>query len=94
MLAKTARERVDAHFRLYYRCGIDDAVISDVRGSWTRKRPCPGGAECRHAFRGALGPCGGGTKLSLTYAEYGKRDSRGRFVRPYRAWEELRGRDA
>lgn len=66
----------------------DDVVLSDVPGYWRVKEPCPGGKQCRHAFRGALGPCAGGGTLTLKYAEYGLRNERGQFVSPYRYWRE------
>jgi len=56
-------------------------------GYWRVKGGCPGGNDCCHAFRGALGPCDGGGELTIYFAEHGKRDIKGRFVRPYRTWE-------
>lgn len=72
----------------YYHPGIskNDLEVSDVRGYWKLKKPCPGGEQCRHAFRGELGPCKGGGELVISFSQR-DRDARGRFLRPYREWE-------
>ena len=61
-----------------------DVVPSDVPGSWTVLEPCPGGVGCRHAFRGALGSCDGGTRLTVSHHD--PRRERGRFTSPFRTW--------
>lgn len=68
---------------------VDDLEITDSRGNWRVKAGCPGGENCRHAFRGYIGPCDGGTELIVHFAEYG-RDAKGRFLRPYREWERMK----
>ena len=72
----------------YHNLTPADIEISDVPGCWYVKSLCPGGEKCRHAFRGVLGHCEGGTRLTISYSEHGKRDSKGRFVRPLREWEQ------
>lgn len=67
-----------------------DVVPADGKGYWRVKGGCKGGEQCRHAFRGELGPCDGKVGLTLSYGEHGVRDQRGRWVRPYRVWEEAR----
>ena len=63
---------------------------TNTPGYWRVRGGCPGGERCVHAFRGALGPCDGGVELTISYAEHGKRDRKGRFIKPYRAWEAWR----
>lgn len=43
-----------------------------------------------HAFRGQFGPCQGGQALTISFAEHGKRDEKGRFVPPFREWKRQR----
>lgn len=59
-------------------------------GYWRVKDKCPGGERCRHAFRGVMGPCDGDVELTISFSEHGQRDAKGRFVKPYRAWEAWR----
>jgi hypothetical protein len=74
------------HLRWRYRVTPDDVTLSPVKGYWSLKQPCPGGEECRHAARMALGPCSGGGRVAIHYGQY-DRDAQGRFLRPYREWE-------
>lgn len=67
---------------------VDDVVITRTRGSWELKGGCPGGEGCRHVFRGYIGPCEGGGRLTIYYASTG-RDARGRFMSPYRVWDYM-----
>jgi hypothetical protein len=85
-----AKARLARHLKMHHSLTLADVeLIEDVPGYWQVKEPCPGGLECRHAFRGAVGPCDGGTRTTIQLAEPG-RDARGRFLRPYRVWETLR----
>ncbi len=68
----------------------DDVEMTDSKGYWAVKGGCRGGLECRHAFRGELGPCEGGTRLTIYYAEHGVRERNGRWVSPYRIWEMIK----
>ena len=83
---KELADRAMYHFRLYH--GIqspDEIEPTDVPGYWRVKAGCPGGERCKHAFRGALGPCNGETELTLHFEEHNAREN-GRFVSPRRAW--------
>lgn len=75
-----------SYLDLYYNLKPEDVEISDTPGSWRVKKLCPGGEECRHAFRIALGPCSGGRETFIYYAEHGARE-KGRFVSPFREWK-------
>lgn len=86
---KTAYERAKWHFATYYRKDIDELHTSETRGYWVDKIECEGkkgGCEAHiHDFLFNEGPC----YHTYYFAEPG-RDEKGRFLRPYRAWEELR----
>lgn len=69
---------------------LADVDISDTKGFWYVKDGCKGGEQCRHAFRGELGPCDGKGKLIVSYSEHGLRERNGRWIRPYRVWEEMK----
>ena len=73
---------------LKWRYNLDDPsdIETSARGYWRVKAGCPGGALCKHAFVGVLGPCDGTLPLTISFAEHGKRDSTGRFISPYRIW--------
>jgi hypothetical protein len=68
----------------------DDVVVTEARGYWHMKAPCPGGDGCRHGSRAEMGPCDGSEVLSVDYSEHAVRGEEGRFVPPYRAWEAWR----
>jgi hypothetical protein len=77
------------YLRLYHpRYTEADLEPAQSRGNWRVKGGCPGGKDCRHAFRGALGPCAGGGDLIISFSQPG-RDEKGRFLRPYRYWESV-----
>jgi len=87
----TARQRLQSFLDLNHRgVQVGDLDITDTPGYWKVRSGCSGGQHCRHAFRGELGPCDGTTELTIYFAEHG-RDSKGRFLRPYRVWRMLRG---
>lgn len=67
----------------------EELEITDTPGFWRVKGGCPGGDDCKHAFRGALGRCAGGD-LTVYVAEPRVRDRHGRFVSPYRIWREAK----
>lgn len=69
---------------------LDDPELepTETPGYWRVKGGCPGGNNCRHAFRGVLGPCDGGTKLTRSYRDSYREN--GRFVSPYRTWRKAR----
>lgn len=69
---------------------LEDIEATNSSGYWRVKNGCPGGKDCRHAFRGALGSCDGSTDLTIYFSEHGKRDEKGRWIKPYRVWEILR----
>jgi hypothetical protein len=70
----------------HYGVTPDDLEITDTRGFWRFKARCPGGENCRHAFRGHTVACEGGGQITLYIYQSG-RDHNGRFLRPYRLWE-------
>jgi hypothetical protein len=70
------------HFHLYH--NVDDPgkiEATSVRGYWRFKRLCHG--ECLMGHEHPI-------HHTLYFAEHGTRDERGRFVSPFRAWEEWR----
>jgi len=81
----------ESYIRLYHP-NIDPNTLETTasKGYWRVKGGCPGGAQCVHAFRGALGAFDGTVELTVSYAEHGVRDGQGRFVRPHREWERQR----
>ena len=82
-----AYNRVKSYMKWYYNKDIEDLVISTSKGYWRDKEPCTGKNGCRHPIHGCIGNDEG---MCHTYyfAEHG-RDNRGRFLKPFRAWEEL-----
>lgn len=79
------------HLSIYHsRLSVKDLEPTATPGYWRVRGGCPGGANCIHAFRGALGACEGSTPLTISYAEWGARDARGRYVDPYREWKQAR----
>jgi hypothetical protein len=85
-----ARRRLAAHLQHNYpEVALEDLEPTPVPGYWRVKGGCPGGADCRHAYRDAIGPCDGGHPLTIPYMEPGARDHRGRYVSPYRVWRLL-----
>lgn len=87
----TERSAAFIQYMRTYHPHLDPLLLipAESRGYWEVPGGCPGGEQCRHAFRAALGPCQGGTAMSVSFFEHG-RDDRGRFVRPYREWERQR----
>jgi len=83
-----AIERFERYIRNRHNLTLDDVVIANVPGFWDVKEPCPGGENCRHAYRGYIGSCDGGG-LTIYFVEHG-RDERGRFLSPTRAWKEIK----
>lgn len=82
--------RILEDYLLYYHnLKIEDVEITNQPGYWKVKKGCPGGNKCRHAYRGALGPCKGGDELIIHFDEYGKRDKNGRFIDKFRVWKKL-----
>jgi hypothetical protein len=77
------------YVQLAYGYSPADLEPTEVRGSWRVKAGCPGGAQCRHAFRVAGYLCDGTTPLFVRYAEW-DRTPHGKFQRPYREWERQR----
>lgn len=65
---------------------LEDLELTDTPGVWRVTKGCPGGKDCTHAFRGALGGCNGDVDLVIRFEEWGKRDDNGRFVSPYQEW--------
>ena len=67
----------------------EDLEISETPGYWTIRTPCsPGG--CHSPLHGYLfndGP----VHHTVSYAEWGARGERGRWVSPYRVWRALGG---
>ncbi len=84
----TTRERVEQHMQTYYRKSLDDLEITDTPGYWRDKKLCGGREKC-HAPIHQFIHCEGGIQHTYYFAEYG-RDKKGRFLRPFRAWEELK----
>jgi hypothetical protein len=78
------------YFLSRQKLSLDDVQIASSRGYWELKELCPGGERCKHAFRGYIGPCSGGGRLSIHYATYGKRDGNGRFLSPYLVWDHFK----
>ena len=74
----------------YYGYRPDELEITNVPGVWRVIEGCPGGGDCKHAFRIAGLVCDGKKELTVSYTEWGKRDKRGRFVSPYREWRRQR----
>lgn len=82
--------RAISYFRIYHshiKDPINELEISTVPGYWRVKAGCPGGSQCVHAFRIMGGWCNGKTELTVSFSEHGVRDDKGRWVKPYRAWE-------
>jgi hypothetical protein len=82
-----AYERVKRHMKLHYNKDIDDLIISSVKGYWKDRYPCAGKNGCRHPIHNYIGN-DEGTCHTYYFAEYG-RDEKGRFLKPFRAWQEL-----
>lgn len=82
-----AYDRVKKYMKWYYNKDIDDLKISIVRGYWRDKELCTGINGCRHPIHETIGNSNG-TYHTYYFAEYG-RDERGRFLKPFRAWQEL-----
>ncbi len=81
-------DHVIFHFRIHY--GIENpgqVRRTSTPGYWEVVGGCPGGENCKHAYRGVLGSCDG-DQLTLYFAEHNPiaRDENGRFASPYRAW--------
>lgn len=87
----TAAERVDRHFRLYYRAGLDEFEITDMPGHWRRLEPCGGLGACRSMVSHLAYGWEKGFRHTVTYFDPVTRDlASGRFLSPTRTWRELR----
>ena len=75
-----AVELLDDHLRLYYGITVDDVEPDAYRGHWRAIWPCVG---CHFGHVRPL-------KHAYSFAEWGIRDERGRFVSPFRVWRTLR----
>lgn len=89
---KTIQEldKLVSHAMEYFhvRYGITDrrqVRRADSPGYWEVLGGCPGGADCKHAFRGTVGSCDDGSRLTIHFEEHNAREN-GRFVSPRRAW--------
>jgi hypothetical protein len=82
-----AYDRVKRYMKLHYNKDIDDLVISTSKGYWRDKVHCTGINGCRHPMHGTIGNSDG-IYHTYYFAEHG-RDKNGRFLKPFRAWEEL-----
>ncbi len=85
---RTPYERVQDHMLRMYRKKMEELEITDVPGYWKDKHPCKGAGACRHPMHAVMF-CEAGTRHTYRFRE-NDRDSNGRFMRPFRAWEELR----
>jgi hypothetical protein len=81
-------DMVDAYMRLYYRKSLTEMTITETPGYWKSKTPCGGAGNCHCPIHGFLfneGP------IFHTYyfSEHG-RDNKGRWRKPFLAWEHIR----
>lgn len=86
-----AYERVQKHMNNKYGKKLEDLEISDVKGYWKDKYFCGGKGKCFSPLHRTMfndDP----VKHTYYFVEYG-RDEKGRFLKPYRAWEELKKMD-
>ncbi len=84
-----AATRVDRHFRLYHRRGLEEYEISDTPGFWTRKEPCAGRGACSAPIHGFFG-CEGPIRHTAQYLDPTRDRASGRITSPCRTWRELR----
>lgn len=84
-----SEKRFATMLRHRYDLTPDDVTPGDTPGHWYVREPCPGGDDCRHAFRGELGPCDGGQRLTVYYRDE-HRDLDGRWLSPHRTWRRHR----
>ena len=82
-----AYNRVKSYMKWYYNKDIEDLVISTVKGYWRDKEPCAGINGCRHPIHGTTGNSDG-ILHTYYFAEHG-RGKNGKFLKPFRAWQEL-----
>ena len=80
----------EAHLRTYHGYSLDEVEPTPSRGYWVVKAGCPGGQQCKHAFRIAGGTCRGDVRLTVYFQDPDYRDARGRFLSPYRTWRAER----
>lgn len=86
----TAAQRVDAHFRLYYRRPLDEYEITDTPGYWQRKEPCGGRGNCSSVEAHMSWGWENGFRHTATYYDPQTRDpATGRWLSPHRTWREL-----
>lgn len=78
-------DRVRKYMKNKYNKDLADLEISDVPGYWRDKFACN---NCRHPIHLTLGNSEP-TYHTYYFTEPG-RDENGRFLRPFRAWEELK----
>ena len=90
LTAEEAREMVERSWLFPYRgLTLADVEILDSPGYWEIKEPCGGRGACSSPVHQAFG-WDAPVKHTVTFTEHGRRDERGRFVSPYRAWRILR----
>ncbi len=86
----TSSEILAWFLQSHHSLSLSDVTPTATRGYWRVIKGCRGDMECKHAFRSVMGPCDGSTELTIHFSEHGFRDRKGRWVRPYRVWEEMR----
>ena len=83
-----AYNRVKKHMKKAYNKDINELVIGSSKGYWVDKNKCDGTKGCKHPIHNCIGNSEG-VYHTYYFAEFG-RDTNGRFLRPFRAWEELK----
>lgn len=81
---KTPLEKLEDYLRLYHPYySIDDVVLSPVKGYLETTKPCQGNCPL----------CRGGHfhTIDIYGVGYPERNSKGRYISPYRLWRELHG---
>ncbi len=90
MTVAEAKEVVErAWFFPYRGLTLDEVRITSTPGYWEKLEPCGGAGECPSPLHWCFG-CKGPVRHTVSFAEWGVRDKRGRFVSPHRAWKALR----
>lgn len=86
----TAAERVDVHFRTHYGRGLDEYELTDTPGYWRRLEPCGGRGKCTSVEYHASMFCEKPVRHTGSYYDGGRDPVTGRWLSPYRTWQELR----
>jgi hypothetical protein len=84
--ASAWRDRLAAYLRSHHpRLTVDDMEPTATKGYWQTKEPC--GPDCRNPVHSTLFNSER-ARHTVRFVEPSR--DRGRFMRPYRAWEEAR----